>query len=89
MKYRAHGQTSSVFWDKDCVVYHHESGNTHLVNDVPEDLLKRCLSHAPYDRNDLQSSIQQCSEFSGQDLSEYINQLLAMLIKKDLIEQLN
>ena len=89
VKYRVYGKAVSVFWDKACVVYHHESGNTHLMNDVPEVLLKRCLSNTSFDRDDLLRSIQQRSKFSEQDLSEYINQLLAMLIKKDLIEQLN
>jgi len=89
VKYCISGKVTSAFWDKDCVIYHHESGNTHLMNDVPEALLKSCLSHIPYDRNDLHEVIQQCSEFSEQDLSEYINELLAMLIKKNLIEQLN
>ncbi|NOQ14863.1 MAG: hypothetical protein GQ583_10370 [Methyloprofundus sp.] len=89
MKYFINGKVSFVFWDKDCIIYHHNSGNTHLINDVPEVLLKRCLSAIPYDQEDLLRSIQQYAEFAGQDLSEYINQLLAILIKKDLIEQLN
>lgn len=89
MKYRVNGLTSSVFWNKDCVVYHHESGNTHLISDVPEALLKRCLSNTPYDCDDLQVLIQECLEFKVQDLPGYVNQLLAMLRKKDLIEQLN
>ena len=89
MKYHVNGQTSSVFWNKSCVVYNHESGTTHLINEVPEALLKRCLSHTPYDHNDLQLLIQQHPEFQAPDLYEYVSQLLLILIKKDLIEQLN
>ena len=89
MKFRVNGLTSSAFWDKDCVVYHHESGTTHLINDVLEDLIKRCLSDIPYDHNELMLLIQQYLDISEQDLHVYLNQLLVILIKKDLIEQLN
>ncbi len=89
MRYRINGAVTTVFWGMECVIYHHDSGNTHLLNDVPEVLLKRCLLTVPYDLRDLQKSIQQGTEFTEQDWSEYINQLLAILLKKDLIEQLN
>ena len=89
MKYSINGKVTFVFWTKDCIIFHHNSGNTHLINDVPDALLKRCLSPISYDQEDLKRSIQQNTEFAGQDLSEYINQLLDLLIKKDLIEQLN
>jgi len=89
VKYRVNGKATSVFWDKDCVIYHHNSGNTHLISDVPETLLKRCLSYTPYDYDDLNQSIQQCPEFAEQDCFEYINQLLITLINKELIEALN
>ncbi len=89
MQYRTNGLATSVFWDRECVIYHHESGNTHLIADVPENLLQCCLSLIPYSEDDLLKLMQQFSEPSEQDFSAYINQLLAMLINKDLIEQLN
>lgn len=88
-EYRVNGKVTSVFWDKDCVIYHHNSGNTHLISDVPETLLKRCLSHISYDYNALNQSVQQYPEFAEQDCFEYINQLLITLINKELIEPLN
>lgn len=89
MKYRVNGLTSIVFWGKECVIYHHESGNTHLIHDVPQILLQSCLSSIPYSSDDLLMRLRQSTEPSNKDLSAYINQLLAMLINKDLIEQLN
>ena len=89
MKYSINGQVTTVFWDKDCVIYHHNSGNTHLMTDVPEVLLQHCLLSTPYEQEDLLTSIQQNTEVAEQDWSEYINQLLAILLKKELIEQLN
>jgi len=89
VKYSINGNVTTVFWDRDCVIFHHDSGNTHLMADVPEVLLQRCLLPTPYDQDDLLRSIQQDTEFSEQEWSVYINQLLAILIKKDLIEKLN
>jgi len=89
VKYRVNGKTTSVFWGKDCVVYHHESGNTHLINDVPEALLKHCLSDISYDYDDLKMLTQQYLDISEQDLCAYLNRFLIILTKKDLIERLN
>ncbi len=89
MKYCLNGKVTTVFWGGDCVIYHHNSGNTHLMTDVPEVLLQHCLLSIPYELADLMTIIKQDTELSDLDWSEYINQLLAILIKKELIEQLN
>ena len=89
MQYCVNGQTSYVCWGRDCVIYHYDSGNTHLIQEVPEALIKLCLSESIFGRNDLLRVIKECSEYNERDLHSFVEQLLSLLINKDLIKQLN
>lgn len=81
------GDMSLACWDNQSVVYHHASGNTYLIDYIPFELLKKCLLTACFTKDGLVVNFEAIKpDLALEDIKDFINQLLADLKARELIE---
>jgi hypothetical protein len=82
--YKIISEVSLVAWLDETIIYHQGSGDTHLFESIPTNILNIIFSASGFYKKDLTNVY----DFYDQLNSEiYVDGLLQILLQKDLISQ--
>lgn len=77
-------------WGDGVVLYHRNSGTTFLFEAMPLELIQRCFQPTPFDQTMLEDIIGNFDlSDKSRDKAGYLESLIQVLLRKELIEPVN
>jgi len=81
--YQRLGRVSYTTWGSFSVLYNRNSGNTHLVENIPAILMEFCFSNSYFDEQELYQNI--ITDMNIDD--QLVKNSLTSFVKMDLLEK--
>lgn len=76
-----------INWDNDTVIYNHGSAGTHIISDVPDEVLELVFSGQLFSDRDLFASINLATpDFNVEKKQKLLQEIKQQLIGMELVE---
>ena len=75
---------SKAEWNDEIIIFHHQSGDTHLFSGIEKEIVSFCLSHDNFNVADLFTGYGDYF-YDSQQAESYISALLNILIRKNFL----
>lgn len=86
-RYRS-SKISFAQWEQDTVIYNHGSACTHIISNIPAELIDLLFCQHGFSDDELLNSIATAfTENSQEQNNNYLHELTGQLISKELIEK--